>query len=79
MTVLLALIALGTVLVGMTRPPEPPGADEGTLAHLFQLSLVLMVPAGLLYLVTADWARPSRSARPLAIAGILAAAALALL
>ncbi len=70
----LSLIALFTVLIGYTQPPPtpPPGRsepDEGTLAHIFQLSIVALVPSILLFLATADWTRPLRSARPLAFSG----------
>lgn len=72
----LSLIALGTVLTGYLQPPQ---ADEGTAAHIFQLSILLMAPMGLLYLATADWEHPLRSARPMAVpaaAVLLAFAAL---
>lgn len=69
----LSLIALLTVLSAYrvsfapfsiyTQPPQP---DEGTQAHLFQLAVVLLAPAILLFLATADWTRPLRSMRPLA-------------
>ena len=59
----LSLIALLTVLSGYFQPPQP---DEGTAAHIFQLSIVALVPLILLFLATADWKQPSRSARPLA-------------
>lgn len=60
----LSLIALGTVLTGYFQPPQ---ADEGTAAHIFQLSILLLAPMGLLYLATADWEHPLRSARPMAV------------
>jgi hypothetical protein len=60
----LSLIALLTVLSGYLQPPEP---DEGAAAHLFQLSVVAIIPMTLLFLATADWKQPLRSARPLAI------------
>jgi hypothetical protein len=63
---LLSLIALLTVLSGYAQPPHPPDPDEGTAAHIFQLSIALLVPALLLFLATADWKQPWRSARPLA-------------
>jgi hypothetical protein len=71
--VVLSLLALLTVLIGYTRPPLPPPPgrtepDEGALAHIFQLTIVLLVPVILLFLATADWTQPARSARPLAIA-----------
>ena len=63
---ILSLIALLTVLSGYTQPPHPPDPDEGAAAHIFQLSIALLVPALLLFLATADWKQPWRSARPLA-------------
>ena len=60
----LSLTALIAVLSGYTQPPQP---DEGTAAHIFQLSIVLLVPMILLFLATADWTRRAQSARPLAI------------
>ena len=62
----LSLTALLTVLSGYTQPPQPPDPDEGTAAHIFQLSIVALVPMILLFLATADWKQPLRSARPLA-------------
>jgi len=68
----LALTMLVTILIGSTQPPQP---DEGTLAHIFQLACVLLVPAGLLYFATADWARPAKSIRPMLmpLAAVIAA------
>jgi hypothetical protein len=74
--VLLPLTALLVVLWGYTQPPLP---DEGTGAHLFQLSIAALVPTTLAFLTTADWSQPWRSARPLAVAAaatVLAFAAL---
>ena len=73
---ILSLIALGTVLSGYTQPPQP---DEGTAAHIFQLSIVGLVPMILLFLISTDWRQRWRGARPLAIPGaalVLAFAAL---
>ncbi|MBI2939361.1 MAG: hypothetical protein HYY04_02900 [Chloroflexi bacterium] len=61
--VVLSLTALLAVLSGYTQPPQP---DEGTAAHIFQLSIVALVPTILLFLATADWRQPLRRARPLA-------------
>jgi hypothetical protein len=75
--IVLSLIALLAVLSGYTQPPQP---DEGTAAHIFQLSVAALVPTIVLFLATADWRHPLRSAaRPLAIpvvASVLAFAAL---
>ena len=69
--IMLSLTALIAVLSGYTQPPQ---SDEGTAAHIFQVSIVALVPVILLFFATADWRQPLRSARPLA----LPAAALAL-
>jgi hypothetical protein len=61
----LSLVALLAVLSGYTQLPQP---DEGTTAHIFQLSIVAVVPITVLFLATANWRQPWRSAaRPLAI------------
>jgi hypothetical protein len=62
--IVLSVIALITVLSGYTRPAEP---DEGTAAHIFQLSIAALLPIILLFLATADWRQPLRSTRPLAL------------
>jgi hypothetical protein len=61
--IVLCLTALLAVLSGYTQPLQP---DEGTAAHIFQLSIAALVPMILLFLATADWRQPLRSARPLA-------------
>ncbi len=62
--IVLSLTALlDVLLLGYTQPPLP---DEGTGAHIFQLSIVALVPAGFLFLATADWAQPVRTVRHLA-------------
>jgi hypothetical protein len=63
--IVLSLIALLAVLSGYTQPPQP---DEGTAAHIFQLSIVALVPMTLIFLTTTDWKQPLQSAvRSLAI------------
>ena len=74
--IVLSLGALLLVLWGFTQPPEP---DEGAPAHIFQLSILLLVPMTLLFLATADWTRPWRSARPLAFTFTLTVLAFAAL
>jgi len=72
----LSVTALLTVLSGYTQAPQ---ADEGTGAHIFQLSIVALMPMTLLFFATADWTQPLRSVRRLAIpaaAVVLAFAAL---
>lgn len=60
----LSAIALLAVLSGYIRPRQP---DEGTAAHIFQLSIVTLVPTILLFLGTADWRQPRQIARQLTI------------
>ena len=75
--VALPLIALLDVLMlGYTRPPLP---DEGTGAHIFQLSIAALVPTGLVFLATADWTQPARIARRLALPAVLTVLAFAAL
>jgi hypothetical protein len=57
-------VALRMALGGHVPPPEP---DEGTRAHIFQLSIVALLPMGVLFLATADWTQPVRSVRRLAL------------
>jgi len=63
----LSLIALLTVLTGYLQPRHTPEGDEGAAAHIFQLSIVAMVPMILVFLATGDWKRPWQSAKPLAL------------
>jgi hypothetical protein len=72
-----SLVALlDVLLLGYTRPPLP---DEGTGAHIFQLSIVALLPAGLLFLATTDRSRPARSARELAVPAVVVVLAFAAL
>jgi len=80
-----SLVALSTLVVtlsvalistGHLPQPEP---DEGTAAHIFQLSIVLLMPAVVVFLATANWARPGRVARALALPACAVACAFALL
>ena len=72
----LSVVALLTVVSGYFQAPQP---DEGTAAHIFQLSIVALVPMILVFVASADWKQGLRSARPLtvpAVALVLAFAAL---
>jgi cytochrome bd-type quinol oxidase subunit 2 len=60
--IVLSITALLCVLSGYFQPPQ---ADEGSAAHIFQLSIVALVPTILLFVATADWKRPWRTGRPL--------------
>ena len=65
--VLLSLTALATVVTGLIWPPPMPEPDEGTAAHIFQLSIAALLPVTIVVLGTADWHQPWRSVRPLVI------------
>lgn len=54
----MSLVVGATILTMQGRFDPSPDGDEGTAAHLFQLAIVLIVPAGLAFLATADWQRP---------------------
>jgi len=71
----LSLLALLAVVSGYFQPPQP---DEGTAAHLFQLSIAALAPSVLLYFATADRRRPFPK-RLLASAAIIVAIAFAVL
>jgi len=71
-----AAAAVAIVLSGQIPPPE---ADEGTGAHIFQLSIAALLPVGLIFLLTAAWAEPWRVARRLALPVAAVVAAFALL
>jgi hypothetical protein len=77
--VALSVIALGTILWGAILRPEPPQTDEGTLAHIFQLAIGLLVPFGAAFIASIDWTRPRAAAPPLAVTALLTAMSFALL
>jgi energy-coupling factor transporter transmembrane protein EcfT len=64
----LSFIALLAVLSGYTQPPQ---TDEGAAAHIFQLAILTAMILGGVFVATADWKRPLRSARPLSIPTIV--------
>ncbi len=68
--VLLSLVALFTVVTGLIWPPPVRQADEGTQAHIFQISIVGLLPMAVLVVSSADWHRPWPSARPLIFASV---------
>jgi len=66
----MCLVVGATVLAKMGRFNPAAETDEGTAAHLFQLAIVLLLPAGLAFLSTADWRRPLRVALRLVVPAI---------
>jgi hypothetical protein len=82
--IVLSLTALLTVLsaavpIAISGHVPPPREDEGAAAHIFQLSIVALVPVGFLFLATADWTQPSRNARRLAFPAVVVVAAFCIL
>ena len=66
----MALVVSATVLAMLGRFSPSVDGDEGIAAHLFQLAIVLVVPAGLTYLATADWRQPWNVVKRLAVPAI---------
>lgn len=64
--IMLSAMALIAVLSGYFQAPQP---DEGSAAHIFQISVVLFVAALLVFLATGDWKQPARTVRGLIIPG----------
>ena len=64
------LVIGATVLVMLGLFDPSPGGDEGVAARLFQLAIRLLLPAGLAFLVTADWNRPLAVVKRLIAPGV---------
>jgi hypothetical protein len=75
----LSMIALLTVLSGYTQPRPLDNKDEGTAAHIFQLSIVALVPVIMVFFVTADWKQLWRSTKLLVFPAIALMSAFAAL
>jgi hypothetical protein len=78
---LTALLPIVLVLLRITLTGQVPPAerDEGIGAHVFQLSIAGLVPAILVFFASADWARPWRVARTLALPAVAVVLAFVLL
>jgi hypothetical protein len=75
--IVLSLTALlDVLLLGYTQPPL---SDEGTGAHIFQLSIVALLPTALLFFATADRGQPVRIVRRLAFPAVVVVLAFAAL
>jgi hypothetical protein len=70
--IVLSLMAFGVVMVGVLTGSEKGNADEGSLAHIFQLLIVAQPPFILVFVATAEWKRVAR------VAGLIALQAAAL-
>jgi hypothetical protein len=71
----MCLVVGATVLAMLGRFSPSADGDEGTAAHLFQLAIVLLLPAGVTFLATADWQRPRNVAIRLAVPAVALAVA----
>ncbi|HEY8738943.1 MAG TPA: hypothetical protein VIO62_18110 [Candidatus Dormibacteraeota bacterium] len=78
---LTALLPIVVVLLRIALTGQVPALerDEGTGGHVFQLSIAGLVPALLVFLASADWARPWRVARTLTLPAVAIVLAFALL
>ena len=56
-----------------------PDRDEGTGAHVFQLSVAALLPIGLAFFASADWTRPTEVIRRLALPAMFVVLAFGLL
>ena len=63
----LSIVSLLTVVSGYLQPPQ---RDEGSAAHIFQLSIVAIIAVAGIFFATADWRQPLRSARWLAFPAV---------
>ena len=62
------ILVVGATVVAMVGWVSfSPDGDEGTAAHLFQLAIVLLMPAGLTFLATANWRQPWTVAKRLVV------------
>jgi hypothetical protein len=75
--VLLSLAALLLLLFAMVTGWERGERDEGAVAHLFQLLIVLQAPFIAGFIATADWKHALPAGRSLALQALALAAALA--
>ena len=73
------LVCSAAILTLLGRFDPAPGGDEGTPAHLFQLAIVLLLPAVGTFLVTADWQEPTSVAKRMALPAAVVAVAFATL
>ena len=67
----MALVSGATILTLLGRFNPSPDGDEGTAAHLFQLTIALLLPTGLAFLVTADWRQPLQVAKRLVLPAVV--------
>jgi hypothetical protein len=64
-------LVIGATLFTMTGRFNPsPDGDEGTLARLFQLAILLLLPSGIVFLSTADWRQPKKVAKSLILPAV---------
>jgi hypothetical protein len=75
--IVLSLMAFCLVIAAVLNGWEKGYADEGAVAHIFQLLIVAEVPFILAFLATADWKRVLRVVGLVALQGAALVLALA--
>jgi hypothetical protein len=75
----LAPVLFGVVRVVLTGHVQPPPQDEDAVIHIFQLSIVALLPVGITFLATADWKHPRQSVQRLAFPATAVVLALGIL
>jgi ABC-type dipeptide/oligopeptide/nickel transport system permease component len=73
------LVVGATIFTIAGRFNPSPDGDEGTLARLFQLTIVLLMPTGVVFLFTADWRKPKKVVKRLILPAVALAVAFSML
>ena len=71
------VVSAAALAIVSGRPPQPH--DEGTAAHIFQVSVVIAAFSAFVFVGTADWQQPGRATRTLVAGALLVAVAFAVL
>ena len=72
------VVSAAALAIVSGRPPQP-AHDEGTAAHIFQISVVIAAFSAFVFAGTANWQHPGRAARTLLAGALLVAVAFAVL
>jgi len=73
------LVIGATIFTIAGRLNPSPDGDEGTLAHLFQIAILLLLPSGIAFIFTADWRRPKKVAKNLILPAVAVVVAFSVL
>jgi len=75
----MGLVSSATILTMLGRFNPSTDGDEGTAAYLFQLAIGLLLPTGLVFLVTSDGRQPLKVAGRLMVPAVVLGLALTIL